>query len=137
MAQEDAAGGCCGCGCLFLILALLGGCVESCGNSDGDYDDSYSSSSYDSGERGDVHGAWAHCQLFIERDGDKLGIPASEIDFPFAGATKYVEYLGNDEYQIDAYFDAKNRFGGRERVHFSMKLRDLGGKWERLEFSSY
>ncbi len=136
MAQEEAAGGCCGCGCLIFILALMGGCVESCGDSGGDYD-SYSSSSYDSGTRGDVHGAWAYCQLFIERDLGNLGVPASEIDFPFAGASKYVEYLGNDEYQIDAYFEATNRFGGRERINFSMRLKDLGGKWEQLEFSSY
>ena len=119
---------------MVLILALIGGCIESCGDSGGDYDSS-SSSSYSA--RGDIHGAWAYCQLFIERDLGDLGIPASEIDFPFAGATKYVEYLGNDEYQIDAYFEATNRFGGRERVNFSMRLKDLDGKWEQLEFSSY
>ena len=37
MAQEEAAGGCCGCGCLIFILALMGGCVASCGDSGGDY----------------------------------------------------------------------------------------------------
>lgn len=60
MAQEEAAGGCCGCGCLIFILALMGGCVESCG----DYD-SYSSSSYTIAVRAEIFPALGRIANFL------------------------------------------------------------------------
>ncbi|MBR4833837.1 MAG: hypothetical protein IKU86_05825 [Thermoguttaceae bacterium] len=75
---QDEAGGRAGCGCLILILSLIGGCVECCDALSGDYD------SYLSPESG----ARTNDRLFSERDWENRRIPTAEVDFPSAGATK-------------------------------------------------
>lgn len=81
----------------------------------------------DQESRGDIHGAWASMQMFVEQ---RLKSPNS-AEFPFGGS-RSVKYLGGDRYQIDSYVDSLNSFGVSIRTHFSGVLEKSGDRW-RLE----
>ena len=82
-------------------------------------------------DTGDVHGAWAYMQLFVEK---KLKNPKS-ADFPFGGY-RHVTELGNDSYRVDSYVDSTNSFGAVIRTHFEGIIKEVEGGWEleHLEF---
>lgn len=83
------------------------------------------------GSRGDVHGAWAYMQLFVEKE---LKSPKS-ADFPFGGF-RHVTYLGNDRYEVDSYVDAENSFGASIRTRFKGVIKKVANGWE-LESLSF
>ena len=73
---------------------------------------------------GDVHGAWAYMQLFVE---DRLNSPKS-ADFPFGGS-KHVIDLGHGRYEVNSYVDSDNLFGANIRTQFKGIIRKGNGQW--------
>lgn len=80
---------------------------------------------------GDVHGAWAYMQLFVEQ---KLVSPKT-ADFPFGGF-QHVKDLGSGLYEVDSYVDSQNSFGATVRTRFVGTIRKGENKWylESLDF---
>lgn len=80
---------------------------------------------------GDVHGAWAYMQLFVE---ERLKSPKT-ADFPFGGA-EHVTDLGGGRYKVVSYVDSQNSFGAATRTHFEGVIRKGENQWflESLEF---
>ena len=76
-------------------------------------------------DQGDVHGAWAYMQQFVEK---KLKSPSS-ADFPFGGS-RHVTPLGGGRYRVDSYVDAKNSFGAQLRTHFEGVIKRVPSGWE-------
>lgn len=73
---------------------------------------------------GDIHGAWAYTQLYVET---QLKNPNS-ADFPFGGSSD-VTYIGDNLYSFNSYVDSKNAFGAEVRVYFSGTIRQTSGGW--------
>jgi len=82
-------------------------------------------------DTGDVHGAWAYMQLFVEK---KLKSPKS-ADFPFGGY-RHVTELGDKRYKVDSYVDATNSFGAVIRTQFEGIIKEVEGGWE-LEYLEF
>ena len=82
-------------------------------------------------KEGDVHGAWAYMQLFVEK---RLKSPKS-ADFPFGGY-RHVTSLGGGRYKVQSYVDAKNAFGVEIRTNFEGVMRRIDGGWE-LEYLNF
>ena len=82
-------------------------------------------------DQGDVHGAWAYMQQFVEK---KLKSPSS-ADFPFGGH-RHVTPLGDGRYKVDSYVDAQNSFGAQHRTHFEGVIKRVPSGWE-LESLSF
>ena len=82
-------------------------------------------------ESGNVHGAWAYTQLFVEK---RLKSP-STAKFRFGGSRDVTD-LGGGLYSVDSYVDSQNSFGATIRTHFSGKIRESGSTWimESLDF---
>ena len=76
----------------------------------------------------DLHGAWAHAQTFVEK---QLRAPRTARFQPGAVADGCVRHIGNDEYEITAYVDAQNGFGGVVRQSFRCRVQrqNGGAKW--------
>lgn len=76
----------------------------------------------------DLHGAWAYAQMFVEK---QLVSPGTARFQPGAVADGCVRHIGNDEYEVSAYVDARNRFGGMVRQSFRCRVQRLenGAKW--------
>ena len=81
------------------------------------------SSSYN--QYGDIHGAWAYMQIFVEQ---RLKSPKS-ADFPFGGGTYHTKDLGGGRYEVNSYVDAKNAFGANIRTHFNGVIRRKDSGW--------
>lgn len=81
---------------------------------------------------GDVHGAWAYMQIYVER---QLKSPKS-ADFPFGGGTYHTKDLGGGRYEVNSYVDAKNAFGTDIRTHFNGVIKRQNGKWV-LEYLTF
>jgi len=88
-------------------------------------------SSQSAAELGDVYGAWAYTQQFVEK---RLKAP-STANFPYGGS-RHVTSLGNDRYAFDSYVDSQNSFGAELRTHFEGVIKEVPGGWEleRLRF---
>ncbi len=80
-------------------------------------------------DQGDVDGAWAYMQLFVEK---RLKSPSS-ADFPFGGSSRHVTPLGGGRYKVDSYVDAQNSFGAQLRRHFEGVIKRVPGGW-KLEY---
>lgn len=80
---------------------------------------------------GDVHGAWAYMQLFVEK---RLNSPKS-ADFPF-GVYRHVTPLRSGRYKVQSYVDAKNAFGVEIRTNFEGIIKRIDGCWE-LEYLNF
>ena len=76
----------------------------------------------------DLHGAWAYAQMFVEK---QLVSPGTARFQPGAVAAGCVRHVGGDEYEVSAYVDAQNRFGGLVRQSFRCRVKRLrnGAKW--------
>ena len=101
-----------------LLVALL--CVLGAGSSDAK-----------ESKTGDVHGAWAYMQSFVEK---RLKSPQS-ADFPFGGY-RHVTELGAGRYKVDSYVDSQNSFGANIRTHFEGVIKRIDGGWE-LEYLNF
>ena len=101
-----------------LLVALL--CVLGAGSSDAK-----------ESKTGDVHGAWAYMQSFVEK---RLKSPQS-ADFPFGGY-RHVTELGAGRYKVDSYVDSQNSFGANIRTHFEAVIKRIDGGWE-LEYLNF
>lgn len=77
---------------------------------------------------GDIHGAWAYMQLFVE---EQLKSPNS-AEFPFGGY-RDVTPLGDGRYKVSSYVDAENAFGATMRTHFEGVIKRVPDGWE-LEY---
>lgn len=74
---------------------------------------------------GDIHGAWAYMQLFVEK---RLKNPNGAN---FVGnARDVVTNLGDGKYRIAAAVDATNSFGATVRTPFSGVIENLGDEWK-------
>lgn len=80
---------------------------------------------------GDVHGAWAYMQLFVE---EHLKSPQT-ADFPFGGY-QHVKDLGGGRYEVNSHVDSQNSFGAQIRTRFKGEIRKGHGEWylESLNF---
>lgn len=76
----------------------------------------------------DLHGAWAYAQMFVEK---RLASPGSARFQPGAVADGYVRHVGGDIYEVSAWVDAQNVFGGAVRTPFRYHFRrlDNGTRW--------
>jgi hypothetical protein len=111
------------------IVILIGVCVwwfSATPTSSSTYDQNSSSTT------GDVHGAWAYMQLFVEK---KLKSPRS-ADFPFGGS-RHVTPLGGGRYRVNSYVDSENSFGAEMRTNFHGVISRTSNGWklESLEFN--
>ena len=81
---------------------------------------------------GDVHGAWAYMQIFVEK---RLKSPKS-ADFPFGGGSYHTTDLGGGRYKVNSYVDSQNAFGANIRTHFDGVIKRKDGGWilEYLNF---
>lgn len=79
-------------------------------------------------DSGDVHGAWAYMQLFVEK---RLKSPKS-ADFPFGGS-RHVTNLGGGRYKVVSYVDAQNAYGADIRTNFEGVIKRVNDGWE-LEY---
>lgn len=76
----------------------------------------------------DLHGAWAYAQMFVEK---QLVSPGTARFQPGAVAAGCVRHIGGDEYEVSAYVDAQNGFGGVVRQSFRCRVQrqNGGAKW--------
>lgn len=76
----------------------------------------------------DLHGAWAYAQMFVEK---QLRAPGTARFQPGAVAAGCVRHIGDDEYEVSAYVDAQNCFGGMVRQSFRCRVQrqNGGAKW--------
>ena len=77
---------------------------------------------------GDMHGAWAYMQLFVEKE---LKNPKGAKFIGYARNT--VKSLGGNKYRVTAEVDAPNGFGATVRTPFTGVIEDVGGKWKLHE----
>ncbi len=77
---------------------------------------------------GDMHGAWAYMQLFVEKE---LKNPKGAKFIGYARNT--VKSLGGNKYRVTAEVDASNGFGATVRTPFTGVIEDVGGKWKLHE----
>ncbi|MCH8942714.1 MAG: hypothetical protein IIA48_09805 [Bacteroidetes bacterium] len=98
---------------IFLAAILLSGC------------DRGSSPSSNVPDTGDVHGAWAYMQLFVEQ---RLKSTKS-AEFPYGGS-RHVTDLGEGRYRVVSYVDAQNSFGATTRNHFEGVIKRIDGAWQ-------
>ena len=79
---------------------------------------------------GDIHGAWAYMQLFVEK---RLKNPKGA---KFVGnARDAVTNLGAGKYRVAAAVDATNSFGATVRTPFSGVIENLGSEWKLHELN--
>lgn len=78
---------------------------------------------------GNVHGAWAYTQIYVEK---KLG--AAKADFRFGGFRDVTE-IGDSLYRVDSYVDTQNVFGGPLRRSFVCEIQQIKGGWQVTSFS--
>jgi len=76
----------------------------------------------------DLHGAWAYAQMFVEK---QLKSPATARFQAGAVSAGAVRHIGGDVYEVSAYVDAQNGFGGLVRQSFRCRVQRLqnGAKW--------
>ena len=79
----------------------------------------------------DSIGAWVAAIQFAEQQ-----IQQPDLDFPSYNPA-YVTYLGEDRYDVSAYVDGKNMFGGPIRKQFHGEFRCLDKGWQMLTLRFY
>jgi len=73
--------------------------------------------------------AYSGMQTFVKR---RLKSPGT-AQFPAAGQSEHVEYIGHDQYRIQSYVDAQNGFGASIRVPFDGVVTHMGDYQYQLE----
>lgn len=80
--------------------------------------------------KGDMHGAWAAMQQFVEK---RLKNPSGAKFIGHARDT--VTHLGGGRYRVEASVDATNSFGATIRTPFTGIVEDKGDGWELHELN--